>query len=234
MLIFNGHDLTDYLVVNNIVRSIMAPQKVVSLDIPNKIGSLFVRKEIQNIILAVEITILGNSRENLLENIRLVAEILNEDEPKTIELYDELNIKYVGMLDGTTDLNVVHGIGNARLTFICESFKYGLLKSTTGTALSNTGDVETADWRTVITFTGTGANVIINVGTNSLIINQAVVATNILAVDFKLRTIKLNGTLIMDKLSLASDFFKLPIGNSTLSVTGATHTKITYYQELYR
>jgi predicted phage tail component-like protein len=234
MLTFNGIDLTPYLVVKNIRRSVKAAQQRVGINIPNRDGSVFVRKDVGDIILVVEVTIIGSSRENYLENVEIVSQALDVSEPVLIQLYDEPYRNYKGILDGTTDLTTIHSFGTAILNFVCEPYKYGEYKTSITNTILNNGTIPTADWRTTITFTGAGSDVTIAIGTNSLVINQAVVSTDILIVDFKLRTVKLNGTLIMDKVSLASDFFELPIGFSTLSVTGATHTKVTAHQELFR
>ncbi len=225
---FNGRDLSDLIIIKKIRRSISAPVLVSRLALPMRDGSIDARKSYGDRVISVDITIMGETREDMIEKAQCLADVL-DTENRVIIKFDDEEYFYMGALDGNTNLDELLMLGDGTLTFVCDAYRYGDAKKSTGSIILN--GLPTKKWKITITCTGSGSGLTISDGTDTLEIVQALVATDVVIVDFELGLATLNGVNINKKIVISDDFFKLK-GNVT--VTGVTNTKLIEWQEIHR
>jgi len=125
MINFNGVDLGEYLIVNNIDRSILPSQENTTINIPGRAGSLFVKKKDGSKPIPCEITIVEENSGLLRLKLDELASALDANTPSAIIFNDEPNMTYYGIVDGQTDLDEIVAIGRGTITFLCPNpYKY--------------------------------------------------------------------------------------------------------------
>jgi predicted phage tail component-like protein len=116
---FNGVSSRDLLLVNKVNRSIMPPLSIQKQTIPRRIGSIPFYTALEERVITIDVTILGNTETEIRDNVRALASWLYTEEDKALYFNDEPNRVYNARLEGSTDLDQLANIGEGSLTFIC-------------------------------------------------------------------------------------------------------------------
>lgn len=114
--------INDLIKVLNVKRSILPPRENYSYDVPNRHGSYYGGYRYLPREIEVEFMILNR---NVNESMRMLAWMLNMDEPSILRFSDEPNRYYYAVIDGATDIERVSKHGEGSLTFLClDPFSY--------------------------------------------------------------------------------------------------------------
>ncbi len=225
MVKFNNATLNDYVIVKRISESVMASVTTVHKTIPGRNGARFVRRQFGPRTIKIDIEIPAASFADREETVQELAAILYTDEEKELELRGSKS--YFTILSGNTDLKnlVVHG--ETSLNFIAsDPIAYGNEVSEEdidGEELCNAGTYPAKGIITVtmdeitdhleVTLTNTG---------ESLYIDDDFEPGDEVIIDLEKEHITKNGYSAMANLSLESDFFEIPIGKFTVTVSSGT------------
>lgn len=214
---FNNQELG--VIVKKIHRSILPPIQNTRIAIPGKDGTEQIRTTKGDILLSVDIAILGTSRANYLSKAETLAKNLYFDEEKELILPDDPNRTYMAKLDGATDIEQFLMDGEGTLTFVCKPYKLGTVKeSLTGTG-TNAG--MKCPCKITITFTAdrvTPITVSLG-GVEKINIDGEFVSGDVVVIENKYVTLNENNA--MPRVSYTSDFFELPSGAFAVTVNSA-------------
>jgi predicted phage tail component-like protein len=222
---FNNNDLNDYLIVKRIKESILPPINTIRKTIPGRAGTRYVRKTLGERQIKIDVEIPASCFSSREETINTLASILYTEDEKELKLRDSKT--YLASLDGNTDIeNIVYnGVGT--LSFIAsDPIAYGekiTEEDISSEELTNNGNYPTTG-KITITIGETLESLEVSlVGTGEHIyIDDDFVATDVVVIDLEAEYVTKNGYLIMNKLSIDSDFFKLPPGKFTITVSSGT------------
>ncbi|WP_130806522.1 distal tail protein Dit [Senegalia massiliensis] len=221
---FNNINFCDYLIVNDIRRSILPPQNTILRKVPKSIGQTFIRKELGVGVIEVDITLIANNRVNLRKNIRQLASMLYTETLEKLIFDDEVDKYYMAILSEDTELEEICSIGEGTLTFICpDPISYGDTKSHTITdsvKLFLSGTYKTKP------------KFIFNINSNIdhiklthidkgkfVYIEHNFIPGDIVEVDFNDKwKVRKNGVVIAEDIWIISDFFYLDVGENNINI----------------
>lgn len=241
MFIYDNFDFSDYLLVRDIGRPILPPQKLYYTNIFGRNSAYFFMKEHKPVILPVEVSIFEDSNMTYRQMVRFLGSKLNKSKPKKLIFLDEPNMFIKGIIDDTTDLNNLVKAGQGVISFFCpdplyyeindEIFTFNSTGKHTVTRLK--GNTESLP---LIEIKGTNKNGIITIKTDYTTINYDGVLNKgeTLVLDSNLITsyiVKSDG----EKISANDDidtmnFPYLEMGDNSFEFTvkdGATITEIS-------
>mgnify|MGYP001389424735 CR=1 FL=1 len=119
MITYNGVDLSDYLIVNEIMRPIMPSQSLYTKEIYGRRGVYFFDKQDEPLEIPVDVTIKEASWQSYRSLVKEIAGILNVSEPKETIFSDEPDRYVEGIVQGATELEDVLYAGQGTITFFC-------------------------------------------------------------------------------------------------------------------
>lgn len=127
MFIYDGFDLSPYLLIQDIGKPLMPPQRIHSMSITGRHGAYFLGKQHEPIIIAVEVMIYEDLNMSYAEKKRFLAGKLNKKEPKPIIFPDEPD-KYInGIITDNLDIWNLIEAGESILRFYCpEPYFYAI------------------------------------------------------------------------------------------------------------
>lgn len=234
MITFNGVDLSQYFIVNNITRGILPPRQIITQNIPKQAGAFFVRNKDQSKLIAVDLTVTGVGRllANLRDQVDEIAEKLDVDTPSPLIFSDESDKTYYAVIEGGSNLTEIVAVGQGTITFLCPNpYKYGVEVP----AVSSLGEVSpnvsgTVEVYPIVECTITVAApeyVIEHVAKAQKVrlINAFVIGDTI-SINFNTGKILINGLLRMTTYDFTnSRWFALDVGAQTLTVSDETTIK---------
>ena len=225
-MIFNGIDFSEKLKISNIRRPMIAPQSITLKKVPGKPGKKFVRKDLEEIRVEIDVEIKDTTKSNLRAAIRDLASMLYTTEEKVLILPDETNLYYMAILSGDTNLDELTYLGKTTLTFICsDALAYGADKSgALGAVLINNGSYPTKGVITVTLDVAADPLQVSLTGSGEAIYIQEGLIGDVFIIDLELETVKRNGALDMTSVYLESDFFELPVGEFTVNTSHGSGT----------
>jgi predicted phage tail component-like protein len=234
MITFNGVDLGNLIRVPYIGGRGPLAQNIIRTTVPGKNGSYPIRKTLPERSIPVEFMILGNSFEQLRQNVDTLNGILNVDFDAPITFTDEPGRVYFGQVDGEPDWEEFLKNGKGKITFLCcDPLKYSPQETNTSfannTAYPNVSGTYKTYPRIEATFTAAATEFkITHTQQNKYVrVTRNFVAGDKLVIDFATGKITLNGNVTMPILDwVNSDFFTFQPGAQTLTVTPGTTTKI--------
>lgn len=226
-MIFNNINISEIAKVLKVRHSLLPPVSNITKRIPGQSGTKYIRTELGERFIDIEVGVKKASKVDLREFCRELAGILYTEEPKKFYLKDEPNKYYMAKLNGSTPLWEFHGLGRVLLQFLCsDPLAYGELKTLTnisGNTLINNG---TYPAKGIITITMADAAedleiTLLNTG-EFLYIADDFIAGDIIVIDLEKEYITKNGHSAMANLYLESDFFDLPVGEFEIAVSSGT------------
>lgn len=127
MMNYDNFDFSPYLIVNDIGRPLLPPQRLFTKEMQGKHGAYFFDKEHGPIILPVSVTIHEDLDMSYMEMKRFIAGNLNKKEPKRLIFEDEPDRYIEGIIQDETEINDLLEAGSTVLNFFCpDPFYYAI------------------------------------------------------------------------------------------------------------
>lgn len=224
-VIFNGLNLNDHCIVKSIKESILPPISTTKKAIPGKRGTKYIRKELGEKIIEIDIEIPANSfvsRQNTIDEI--TPKLYTQDEK---ELILRGNRKYYASLESETNLDNLVFHGATTLVFLAtDPLAYGETKTvSTIEPIQNNGVYETTGIITIeITEPVSSISVTLQNTGEYISITHNFTIGDIVRIDLEEEIIYKNGESIMYDCALESDFFDIPVGEFQISVSSGNAT----------
>lgn len=219
--VFDGVKSTDKDIVLLDYRPLLLPQKKrVFVEIPGRDGSIATGSDAkEDIELLLNCAVIGENEADMLEKVRLAKPWLMKR--GKLSFWDEPDKYYIGEAIRHTPVVRKISWGEFDLYFRCEPVAYGqqVVEVLTGGALANAGTYKAAGKITVEIGGAASFLRIALVETGEFIyLEDEFVEGDVVVVDLEKEKVTKGGYLIMDKLSLDSDFFLIPAGEYTITI----------------
>ena len=201
--------------------------------IPGKIGSTIIRKELGERIIDVTVEILADSYDERLDIVDEITNLLYTETDKELILRNKK--KYKASIDGDTDISNLYTDGEVTLTFIASDPLAISLDKIEVEDIHNKTIINQGTYKTTGTITTTISSNVNNLkitlqNTGEYIYLEDNFKTNdVVEINLEDEFVKKNGNLIMDRLHFESDFFDIPIGEFTITISSGTGD-LTYYE----
>jgi predicted phage tail component-like protein len=236
MFTFNGISSETKLIVNKIKRSLSPPVIRNYLEIPGKSGALLGRTQFGVRKFEFDITVLNANQTDYNNLLREISSWLYTEKPTPLTINKDSSIYYLGVLDGTTNLEEISVLGEGTLIFLCpDPFGYSSetsLSFTNDSASPNVEGTYKTSPRIVATFT-TAASEFKVTHTQSgkyVRVIRSFLAGDVLEIDCSIGKIIINGVVTMSILDWAnSEFFHLDPGAQALEVLPTSVADVTIY-----
>lgn len=237
MVTFNGIDLSTKGVVNKIIRPFSPPVENTIQEITRGKGSKFIRSKLKPVYVKVVLTILADSKSDLRNSIHALAKVIYTEELKKLSFSDDPSKFYMAILDGDMEVDEENDICEIGLNFLCPDpvmdSESEITVAVPG-SLDNTGTYKSRP-RVSITVASTISYIkILHTESGKYIyIEDNFVAGDVVVIDFKKDAGKVtkNGEIIDEFIWLESEFFDLPLGTSTITITPEGVTGNLYYKK---
>ena len=118
---FAGIDLSNYCTILNVNRSILPSRTNLSKSIPTMNGSYYTGFHYGERTITLDIFLKGNSKEEYIQNVRKLANVLNVENPSKLIISDEPDKYVYAVLDGDTNLEKILNTGSTTINFICHN-----------------------------------------------------------------------------------------------------------------
>lgn len=229
-MIFGSVNLEDYVVVEYIRRPFLPTMEVHSTPIPGLFGNSFQKRTIGDIQIEVDVRIIEESRLAAQNVARTLAGLMAVPKPMKLYLRDEPGKFNMAILEGDMDYEKFLHTGFVTLTFTCnDPTLYDDVITTytnaQGTTKLNSGSLPTPPIITIRN-AGTGTDLkITETSTGDFVhITDTIINTDVIVFDMVRGSVRKNDILIMDKVSILSDFFPILPGNFRINTTRGTMT----------
>lgn len=216
-LIFDGKDLSQYVVVEDI-RRILVSTKNSFEDFSNKNGSMFLKQKLGSKVIEVDVRLIESVFKKKLNELKdILLDALIVDSPKKLELKDYPDRYENCLLDGDIDFNRFLDTGFITLKFINpDGIFYSKTESKT---LENKGNLPTP-----FIIKGTFSTTLVTITDKKTLHKITIDATSKIGhtveINMQDETVSINGVLSMDRVSLDSDFFYLNKGSNDIEIKG--------------
>lgn len=223
-MIFNGVNLSEYFKIRDIRKSLLPRITNVLKEIPGKAGSRYLKDKLQPLIISIDIEIKDKSK--LEDKMNYIKTFLYTKDLKRLRILDKY---YFAKLDGSTDLEKILYYRNTTLNFLCpDPIAYGETKTidiTNSPTILNEGTHETTGTITVeITEDVSNLNVTLQNTGEFIYLEHDFVVGDLILIDLEEEIAYKNGYSIMQDCYLESDFFKIPTGELTITVSNGNAT----------
>ena len=201
--------------------------------LPGKVGSTIIRKELGERIIDVTVEILADSYDERLDIVDEITNLLYTETDKELTLRNKK--KYKASIDGNTDISNLYTDGEVTLTFIASNPLAISLDKIEVEDIHNKTIINQGTYKTTGTITTTISSNVSNLkitlqNTGEYIYLEDNFKTNdVVEINLEDEFVKKNGNLIMDRLHFESDFFDIPIGEFTITISSGTGD-LTYYE----
>ncbi|MGU8376993.1 distal tail protein Dit [Clostridium perfringens] len=116
---FAGNDLHDYCKILEVKRDILPQRENFSKEVPTMWGSLYTGYHYAERIITLSIAIVSISKEDYMNKVRALADVLDVANPSRLYISDEPRKYYYAVLDGSTDLDRLFNTAKVDINFIC-------------------------------------------------------------------------------------------------------------------
>ncbi len=218
---FNDIDLTQYFIVEDIRRDFLSPS-VVRIKIPGRAGSVYKKSDLTETKIDIDVRLIKADKSELNQTVLTLAGLLFVDEPKKLKLSDYPDLYCNAILQSSDGWEKLARTGRTTLTFLCpEPFLLGGLKTH---SIPNTFLVTgTYKSKPVITteLTAAASQIqVTNMATGEFVkIVHPFTIGDVVTIDCENEFVSKNGFLIMEDVSLDSDFFDIEIGSVDIAST---------------
>ena len=225
--IFNGVDLSNVVVIENIKRSLFPLKSVRSISMPGADGEYVFGSSYGIRKISVDFRIVEDTYEEVLETKLYLASVLGERLPKKLELKDfhHLNIYNLAILSSEIELDKNLDTLSGTLDFICHNpFNFSdneishNINSTPKTVVNNGVTISPKITINVVTEINDFVNIVTNDGQNLKLMGPFLAGSNFVFEDY---TLRINGNLSNLRINLdESSFIFLKRGSTNVSITG--------------
>lgn len=226
-VIFNGLNLNDNCIIKSIRESILPPISTTRKAIPGRRGTKYIRKELGEKIIEIDIEIPANSfvgRQSIVD--LMTPKLYTQDE---VELILRGDRKYFASLDSETLLENLVFHGATTLVFLAtDPLAYGDTKTidiTSTPTVINGGTYPAAGTITVeITEPISSIDITLQNTGEFIYVSHDFVVGDMVLIDLEEEMVYKNGYSIMHDCYLESDFFDIPTGEFQISVSSGNAT----------
>jgi predicted phage tail component-like protein len=195
------------------------------IQIPGRHGSFLFSGELADRLIEVECVISKATLANLSAEIRNIAAWLYTTDRESLSFDDEPTLYYLAKTEGQIDLEQIASVGRFTITFRCEPLAYGPEQQadfvSDQATINNPGTFEALPVFEAI-FTAVAAEWKITLGAKYVRVLHDFQIGDTLEVNCATGAVLVNGVRAMDKLDWQnSEFFTLPPGENTLTITPA-------------
>lgn len=126
MLIFNGVDLEEYIIIDDSPDiEELAERKNDSISIPCRHGEIYTGYKYGTKKITIEFYIDAKTTENYINTVRTLKSILNTEDTSKLYLPDELDKYYYAVIESFECREKYQGVGYGKMVFIChDPFAY--------------------------------------------------------------------------------------------------------------
>lgn len=230
-MIFNGVE-KDYVKVNMGLFRPPTPPIEFNTTERRRGGSKTRKKRFTDMTLPVPVTIRSDQPiEYLKEEI---SDWLYHEEPKKL-IFKQIPDRYYLAEYESMELNERHKYAKGTIYFyLALGYRFGENKTLNVTSSNQSFNItgqEEAPWQSETVFDDSTSQYKLESNTGKIILNFDFVSGDVLRIDYKTRSITLNGVNIDVGLSLNSEWFDLNPGYMTLSASD--ETELTYTERFY-
>lgn len=224
--IFNGISSDSFdIIVKDIKRPLLPNQNDSYLQIPGRHGSYLFPREMADRIIEIDCALSKTSLADLRNSIRDIAAWLYTEEQQPLSFSDESDKYYLAKLDGAIDVEQIIAIGQFTLCFRCEPLAYGAEVQadfvSDQATITNPGTFEALPIFNA-TFTAIASEWKVTLGTKYVRVVHSFQIGDTMEVNCATGAVLINGSRALDKLDWQnSEFFALPPGENTLTITPA-------------
>lgn len=236
MLIYKGQNIRDkwpgLVSVKNVKRPMLPSRDVQMITAAGMVGAWLGRVKRGIRIIEADIRLLGDLSTRR-QTAREIGAWLDDDTAQALSFDDEPDKTYYAILNGNLDFDESSRIlGEFTLSFICaDPYAYGLHHDVTPVSGGTVPNGGTADALPVFTLTSHAAQNSLTVTANgkTIKISRSLVANDVVVIDCKAHSVKLNGADAMSILTIDSRFITLPAGQpTTISWNGNMTVQVQY------
>ena len=116
---YNGVDLHSFMGILKVKRTILPPRENFSKKIPSMYGEIYTGYTYSPKVISLECYITANNYEDHMEQLRIIADILNVKEPQKLIISDEPDRFSYAVVDGQIDVERIKYHGSFNIDFIC-------------------------------------------------------------------------------------------------------------------
>jgi predicted phage tail component-like protein len=244
MFTFNGIDFTNLVQVQDITRPLLAPQKLTTVSIEGRAGSIFFDKVADSYEIEISFSVKANSVAELRTAVRDLADKLDTDEPQQLIINDEIDKYTYAVLSGDSEFSTLYTLGQGKIKFyVTDPFWYAVsddiftYTDTNSHTFSRQGNAVSYPTIEITGTSTTGTYTFTNSGSNtntSMKYTGALASGEKLIIDSENLTayiLKTNGTQVsvLNKLDNL-DFPVLSKGNNTVRVLTGGGATLTNYK----
>jgi predicted phage tail component-like protein len=241
MLIYKGEDIrtkwSGLISVKDVKRPLLPSRSVQLITAAGMVGAY--QGRVKRGIRVVEATIrLLGALQQRRQTAREIAAWLDDDVVQPLSFTDEPDKTYYAIADGNFDFDESSKVmGEFALTFLCpDPYAVGVyhdLALVSGTAYAIAGTVGVLP-KFIMTIPSAQSEVSITAGGKTVRIIRGLVAGDVVEIDNKLHSVKLNGVDTMTALTIDSRFITLPSGEDTTITWSGNATVRMQYSERWK
>jgi predicted phage tail component-like protein len=241
MFTYNGIDFGGLVHVQDVVRPILAPQKLTTVSIEGRAGSIFVQKVSDSYAVEIEFSMVADSPSGLRDAVRDLADKLDADEPKPLIILDEPD-KYINaVLSDDSTLETSFNLAQGKIKFYApDPFWYAVVDNVftyTDTNLHNFTRDGNANSYPIIEIkgvSGSGDSFTLTTGNTTMKYTGALTSSQSLLLDSESLTAYIKNsdgtqTSVLNKLDNL-DFPVLTKGANSVQVTTGGGATLTNYK----
>lgn len=116
---FADVNLDEYCLITNVHRSLLPPRTNFSKEVPVLNGSYYTGYKYGVRTIELDIVLLANNKEDYMQSVSTLADILNVDRPSELIIDDEPWKRYFAVVEGDLKLTKVSQSGKVTLKFVC-------------------------------------------------------------------------------------------------------------------
>lgn len=226
LLKFGDNELSLYMTVTNITRSIMPARRLTKTTVPGMDGVLLADEGFDPVEITITANIKARSIREVMEQKRMLARMLYSTTPQKLIMPDDPDTYMLATYTGESELSRASKRPKIEMTFLCaDPIAYGRDKSTTVDTTQttiNTGGTYKS-WPTITVKPASGSSWrITNVTTGDYVLVYATfTGSQTLVLNMENQRCTINGT--DHAVDVSSDFFALD-GTQNMKVSSGTAT----------
>lgn len=224
-IVFDGNDLSPYILVTDVSRQVMPKRRITQTQVPGMDGALVSGVELDTVEITVKGCILRRTMEDVSRARRELAKALSSKAPAPLFLPDEAGTYLMALYEGGAEPSALMQTPEVELAFLCaDPVAYGQPRwqQVSGTAYVEAGGTYPA--APVVTVKPPAGSYwqITNVETGEYVrVDASFTGSQTVVMDFASGRCTINGA--DHRVDISSDFFRLD-GVTRVKVSAGTAT----------
>lgn len=232
--VFDGTHSDDFgiVVVYERRRDVLPDTRDRLLAVPGRVGVYDLGRDLQERIITVRFLVRGDSLTDLRSKARNIADWLNVTEVKALIFDDEPDKRYMARPINIVSAKQMELFLDVQVSFLCPSpYAEATSTTTTGASGTNDGTIETPAVITCTMQSDSSSGLTLTLGDESIILETGLLAGDEIIINTENRSLTVNGVDSRRFLNVSSIWFKLPVGDFTITVDPADTTVSVEFRE---